>query len=261
MILYANGCSHTAAAEAVVSDCFAEDDGRHGIDRRPHPKNLKASWCTHVAKALNYTLICDAESGSSNARIIRTTTNWIDNNQSLWPQTLIMIQWTTWERQEWLHKDIWYQVNASGTDWLPNELRLRYKKYIDTIDWTECTQQAHLDAWNLHLYLKQKNIKHLFFSGHSTFSDIVISKKLNGNKKALETVYPTTRILPWGVNYMHPYEHDYSFHNWLVQNGGQYANPQSYHFDAKSHRLWANYVLQYLYCNQLVDCNSEVPTD
>jgi hypothetical protein len=39
MILYANGCSHTAAAEAVVPDAFAEDDGRAGIDRRPHPLN------------------------------------------------------------------------------------------------------------------------------------------------------------------------------------------------------------------------------
>ena len=26
MILYVNGCSHTAAAEAVVPDAFAEDD-------------------------------------------------------------------------------------------------------------------------------------------------------------------------------------------------------------------------------------------
>ena len=42
MILYANGCSHTAAAEAVVPNCFAVDDGRNGIDRRPHPANLAA---------------------------------------------------------------------------------------------------------------------------------------------------------------------------------------------------------------------------
>ena len=52
MILYANGCSHTAAAEAVIPAAFADDDGKHGIDRRPHPVNLAASWCSHVAREL-----------------------------------------------------------------------------------------------------------------------------------------------------------------------------------------------------------------
>jgi hypothetical protein len=73
-------CSHTAAAEAVVQDGFAEDDGRAGIDRRPHPLNLAASWCTHLARDLGRTLVCDAESASSNDRIIRTTREWIANN-------------------------------------------------------------------------------------------------------------------------------------------------------------------------------------
>ena len=80
MILYVNGDSHTAAAEAVVPDTFAVDDGKNGIDRRPHPANLAASWCTHLAHDLGMTLHCDAESASSNDRIIRTTRDWIANN-------------------------------------------------------------------------------------------------------------------------------------------------------------------------------------
>ena len=69
MILYANGCSHTAAAEAVVPECFAEDDGRHGIDRRPHPANLAESWCSHLARSLGWELICDAESEIGRAHV------------------------------------------------------------------------------------------------------------------------------------------------------------------------------------------------
>ena len=51
MILYANGCSHTAAAEAVVPDVFAVDNGKNGIDRRPHPTNLSqlVQSCSQVS--------------------------------------------------------------------------------------------------------------------------------------------------------------------------------------------------------------------
>jgi len=242
MILYVNGCSHTAAAEAVVHAAFADDDGRHGIDRRPHPENLRASWCTHVAQALGAELVCDAESGGSNPRIIRTTRDWIAANPDLWSQTMVIVQWTTWEREEWLHQGTWYQVNASGQDWVPEELQDRYRQFVINVNWKKSTQRCHDQAWELHQWLANKSIKHLFFSGHTEFTSV--QTKLN-----------------WGQSYMFPYDRDQSYHNWLIKNGGQYANPRSCHFDAKSHRLWANYVLQYLYRNQLVDCNGEVPTD
>ena len=66
--------------------------------------------------------------------------------------------------------------------------------------------------------------------------------------------------LDWGVEYMHPYVWEESYHNWLKNNGGTYANAASYHFDAKSHRLWAEHVLQYIYDNHLIESN-EIPAD
>lgn len=234
MILYANGCSHTAAAEAVVPDVFAVDDGKNGIDRRPHPTNLEASWCSHVARFLSAELICEAESGGSNPRILRTTREWVKNNPDKLADTLIILQWTTWEREEWLHNGLWYQVNASGLDWVPEELRQRYKEYIVGVDWNIKTQQAHQAAWELHQELLDKKIRHLFFSGHSTFSDI-------------------QNRFDWGRYYIDPYVQKSSYHNWLIDNGGAYANAQSYHFDAKSHRLWAEHVLQYIHTNQILN--------
>lgn len=244
MIVYANGCSHTAAAEAVNNECFAVDDGRNGIDRRPHPQNLAASWCTHVAQALNADLVCDAESGSSNARIIRTTKSWIAANTQKLANTLVIVQWTTWEREEWLHNGTWFQVNASGLDWVPSALQTRYKNFIANIDWDQCTAQAHQDAWDLHEHLNNAGVNHVFFSGHSTFSDI-----------------PNQNQHDWKSSYMHPYQRNQSYHNWLLENGGCYANPQSYHFDAASHRLWAQHVLQYINRNQILAPKHEILVD
>jgi len=242
MILYVNGCSHSAAAEAAVSYSWACDDGQlWECGDEPHPANLAVSYGKHVADALNATLVCEAMAGGSNDRVIRTTTQWIRTNRNRLADTFMILQWTTWEREEWFHQGTWYQVNASGIDTVPSELEKRYKDYIVNVDWNVKTIEAHEKIWKMHLDLKTLGVRHLFFSGHSTFSDI--QNRYN-----------------WGVNYMHPYIREESYHNWLKNNGGTYANAASYHFDAKSHRLWANHVLQYIIDNNLLGHN-EISTD
>jgi hypothetical protein len=231
MILYANGCSHTAAAEAVVPDAFAVDDGCAGIDRRPHPVNLAASWCTHLAHDLGMVLHCDAESASSNDRIIRTTKEWIANNSDKLGNTFMAIQWTTWEREEWLHNGTWYQVNASGADWVPATLQQRYRQFVIDVDWTIKTQECHEKIWTLHTELQSLNIPHLFYNGHSTFSDV--QNQYN-----------------WGDNYITPYNKQGSYNAILQQNG--HVPTKWYHFDAKGHCFWAKYVLQYIKQHNLV---------
>jgi hypothetical protein len=231
MILYANGCSHTAAAEAVVPDAFAVDDGRVGIDRRPHPLNLAASWCSHLAHDLGMTLHCDAESASSNDRIARTTREWISANTDQLHDVFMVIQWTTWEREEWLHCGTWYQVNASGADWVPEELQQRYKQFVIDVNWAEKTQQAHDQIWALHTELQDRSIPHLFYNGYSTFDRI--QKHYN-----------------WGTNYLQPYYQSGSYYAVLQQNG--HVPTIGYHFDAKGHCFWAKYLLQYIKHNNLV---------
>ena len=240
MILYVNGCSHTAAAEAVVPDAFAKDDGQCGIDRRPHPANLAASWCTHLARDLNMDLVCAAESSSSNDRIARTTREWIANNLDKLQNVFMVIQWTTWEREEWLHNGTWYQVNASGIDWVPRELRHRYRKFVVDIDWKKKTQQAHDQIWAVHTELQHLKIPHLFYSGYSTFDRWV----------------PIHR--DWGTSYLEPYSEYHSYHAILQQNG--HVPTKGYHFDAKGHCFWAQYLLQYIKQNNLVNTNA-LPTD
>jgi len=235
MILYANGCSHTAAAEAVVPDCFAVDDGKLGIDRSPHPLNLAASWCTQLSKDLGMTLWCDAESASSNDRIIRTTRQWIANNPDQINNVFMVIQWTTWEREEWLHRGTWYQVNASGVDWVPAELQQQYRQFVIDVDWEIKTQECHEKIWELHCELQNLNIPHLFYSGHSTFSDIQNHRD-------------------WGISYLDPYTQSSSYNAILQQNG--HVPTKWYHFDAKGHCFWSKYLLQYINKHNLVTYNA-----
>lgn len=242
MILYVNGCSHTAAAEAVVPAVFAIDDGRYGIDRRPHPLNLEASWGRHLSRMLNAEFYCDAETAASNDRILRTTTDYIKNNYERLYDTVMVIQWTTWEREEWLYQGTYYQVNASGIDMVPPELEARYRKYIVDVDWTKKTDEWHNKIWHLHCQLQALQVRHVFYSGNSTFSDI-----------------PNQR--DWQNHYIQPYSREHSWHAILKNNGFEHVNPKSYHFGADGHRFWSEYVLHYLKQHKLLDRSNEISTD
>ena len=152
MILYVNGDSHTAAAEAVNPHAFAEDDPElNYLGRLPHPENLAVSWGKKLADTLKAGFKCDAESAASNARIMRTTREWIQEYPMNVADCLMIIQWSTWERQEWLIDGTYYQINASGIDEVPDSYRDQYKKFVSEVDWTACTQQAHDDIWNFNL--------------------------------------------------------------------------------------------------------------
>jgi hypothetical protein len=98
MILYVNGDSHTAAAEAVNPHAFAMDDrSLFYMGRAPHPDNIAVSWGKLLSQALRAGFHCGAESASSNTRILRTTREWL-NTQTFNQDILIIVQWTTWER-------------------------------------------------------------------------------------------------------------------------------------------------------------------
>lgn len=238
MILYVNGDSHTAAAEAVNPHCFAEDDGElYHLGRRPHPANLAVSWGQQLAKLINAEFYCDAESAASNARIMRTTRDWIRKNYTRLDRTLMVIQWSTWEREEWPYEGQYWQVNASGIDHVPRALQDRYKQFVASINWERCTEQAHRDIWQFHQELAAKNIRHVFFNGNNHFASV--SWQPN-----------------WSKSYMDPYNSQMTYSNLLKTSGFSTINPQSWHFGPNAHSFWADHVLQYIKQNNLVPADA-----
>jgi hypothetical protein len=236
MILYVNGDSHTAAAEAVNSHAFAEDDSELGYLRRlPHPDNLAVSWGKTLADTLKAGFKCDAESAASNDRIMRTTREWLSQQPRSPKELLMIIQWSTWERQEWLHQGTWYQVNASGTDSVPEELQERYRQYIADVDWRACTRRWHEEIWRLHQDLDDAGVRHVFFNGNNHFGSV-----------------PGSDRLDWGTSYIAPYDAKSTFNQWLLDHGHDTVAPNSYHFGRAAHTAWSRFVLQYCIKNQLV---------
>lgn len=242
MILYVNGDSHTAGAEAVNSHVFAEDDpDLYHLGRKPHPDNLAVSWGQQLADKLKWEFWCDAESASSSDRIIRTTNQWLENHVSRLDHVIMIIQWSTWEREEWQHDGIWWQVNASGIDDVPKVLQERYRKFVIDVDWRACTNRAHQRIWQWHQQLKSQGIRHIFFNGNSHFAGL-------------------TERLDWQDHYLSPYGPDHTFDRTLKINGFKSVRPNSWHFGPDAHCFWADYMLQYMLDHDLISTH-EISTD
>ena len=233
MILYVNGDSHTAAAEAVNPYSWAMDDSElFYMGHAPHPENLSVSWGKLLSQALRASFHCGAEAGVSNNRILRTTRDWLANtpqNQDL----LVIIQWSTWEREEWLIDDEYYQVNASGIDEVPASHQQAYKEFIANLDWAKKTEQAHTDIWQFHQELKDQNIKHIFFNGNNNFS--IVRKHLD-----------------WGNNYIFPYNPSKTFDAIIRSTGIQTVAPNSWHFGKDGHSFFYRFMLQYIIDNKFI---------
>jgi len=234
VILYVNGDSHAAAAEAVNPHAFAEDDSDYiSLGRQPHPDNIEVSWAKQLSITVNAQLHLAAESASSNARIIRTTRAWLANRANAVHDILVVIQWSTWEREEWKYDGVTYQVNGSGIDHVPPEAVDRYKNFVINLDWKKKTQQAHDEIWRFHQELKKQRIRHIFVNGNNDFSKIAKQEK-------------------WGTDYIGPYDPAQTYDAILRAQGIETVAPNSYHFGKDGHSFFHRFMLQYIIANKYI---------
>ena len=233
MILYVNGDSHTAAAEAVNPHAFAEDDADLAyLGRTPHPANLAVSWGRRLSETLKAGFHCAAESASSNARILRTTRDWL-RQQVTYNDLLLIIQWSTWEREEWLHEGVYYQVGASGIDHVPQALQKKYRNFVTGTDWKLKTHQAHKEIWDFHQELADQGVCHIFFNGNNDFDCI-------------------TDRQDWGFNYIGPYDPKMTYDAIIRSHGIDTVMPGSWHFGPEGHSAFHRFILKYIVNNKFV---------
>lgn len=207
MVLYVNGDSHSAGTDAG---------------------GITNSYGQYLANILNMNLVCDAMPGGSNTRIIRTTREYLKNNK---PE-LVVIGWTTWEREEWYSADQnYYQVSASGFDKLPEYFHKRYKEWViqaSSPNFIELSEyRCHNEIYQLHCDLKLLNISHLFFNTYLYFQYTVDRNLLK---------------FDWGNNYVDPYQKSSTFYYWLTSQN--YKPNKKLHFGKDAQKAWADKLFQ-----------------
>jgi len=227
-MLYINGDGHSAGAGIVNGFRNAQEDPRYlSYGRRAHPDAVPSIYGYKVAKVLNQGLMLEAESGSSNTRILRTSRSRIAetvNKRDLF----VIIGWSTWDRDEWKVGKDYLQISASGTDNVPEDRQEEYQKWLSNIDeewYAKRAQYWHEEIWNFHLELKEQDIKHLFF--HSTDS--------------WGYAYENEDTLPeWEDSFIGAYGTD-SFTNWLANSGFE---DQDGYYSAEAHAAWYGFIFK-----------------
>lgn len=216
MIVYVNGDSHAAGAEAVNGYASADDDPQYKFLRRlPHPDNIRVSFGQLIADNLKYEFYCDAESGASNSRILRTTREYLKSNTP----NLVIIGWSTWERTEWVVEGEYLQITAGSK--ISDELSSQYQTWLANLPTNqELCDQAQEDIWQLHTELVQQNIPHLFFN---CFSCLEVSNQKD-----------------WQGSYIGPYNQKDTYWDWCLAQG--FTPTKYYHFRFDAHLAWSNHL-------------------
>jgi len=212
MVLYANGDSHTLGAMK---------------DRPGDPSFIKL-----VAKHFNLGLENQSEGASSATRIIRTTQDYLSHNQ---PQ-LVIIGWGTWEREEWVHNNEYYNVMVGWYKHLPEQLKTRYDTWAPQQDYDTLVKKSivvHEQIYRLHKLLDACNIPHLFFNCMYDFQGVTKDMQYD-----------------WKKNHIGPYEGNKSYF-WYLKNK-QYEHDKWFHFPQEAHAEWANLLIDHIEKNDLI---------
>lgn len=213
MIFYVNGDSNSNGSEC---------------------KDLDTSWPNLLAKRLGFALVNEAKSGTSNPGIMRVASQALAHSNQ---KTFVIIGWTSWEREEWLHRGQYYDVNAGGHNTLPNELHEEYKQWV-TLQGPN--QQAiksrsmHEQIHRLHRSLLDRRIPHLFFNALMPFQH-----------NLLDPVHKD-----WGKNYLGPYDNELSYY-WYLKNHGWHPTDNNHYAD-DAQWVWAEVLYNYIQENKLV---------
>ena len=245
MILYVNGDSHSAGAElACMRNGKLLEFDENTRQYQPVQSNtwsqnsqvecVNRSYSQQLANMLAADLICEAESGGSNARILRLTREYLKNNRP----DLVVIGWSPFEREEWWYNSVAYQVHGGGVGSVPVELANQYKKWVIDNSTPSAinarTVASHQEIFDFHQELLDLSIPHLFFN---TFNSFEFIPDMGGT------------YFDWGDYFVEPYLESYTYCLWLKNQGYRPVSETSMHFGPAAHRAWADFLYQ-RYCKK-----------
>lgn len=210
MKIYVNGDSHSAGFDAGGPN---------------------HSYGFHLSRFLKTDFVCDAKPGCANETILRTTKQYLNTNRP----DIVIIGWTTWEREEWIHENEHIYVTSSGLDRIPKDLQSKYMQWVIDSGTRDNQKQKELfwhdRIWQFHNELKLHQIPHLFFNCYNYFHHV---KHWNIPK------------YDWDEHFINPYDENFTYYFWLQRKGLKPSNPKYYHYGADAHLIWAEFLLPYV---------------
>ncbi len=174
MILYVNGDSHCVGHGINVEFGMTQEDPCFEyIKQAPHPKNFQDSFGYQIAQQLNLSLVCQASSGSSLERCLRTTQNFIFQTNN---KVFVLLGIPALNREEWYYQNKWWQITKGDANRYPIELHTRFKNWLISVDSDEYkklrTQIISTKITTFTKWLSKHNIPHILFSTVEDIPDL-----------------------------------------------------------------------------------------
>ena len=237
MILFANGCSHTAGAEIEFTEqgeCYDK------------------AWPAHLAKFLDFEDVVNlAISGASSARIVRTTFEYFMKEMStpsFNPKDYFcVIAWPGLYRTEIKNGgyDNGWQPLVVGNDKF-------YKSNLDIMSY------AYYRSWTVHAEPIPQTILYLH--------NILLLQYFLRIHRLKYLFWSASNSAPTNADYVHLYKHqvyskrypflynsDYSYCKMLDSNDQVYSEFSKHgHYDETAHKWFANYLHKYLTIHKLL---------
>ncbi len=170
--LYANGCSY------VYGDGCQDNPGLSDVVCE---RWSEYAWPKFLAERLNAACVNDAIGGGSNARIVRTTIDYVARcTEEERKDLLVIIGWTTIDRDEKYltgfesYPDGWYRFNAAqqyvdyvippSSDRRVLEIEKYHKEHVRFYEPRGAAELFLHQVLSLRGFLESVGVKHLFFS-------------------------------------------------------------------------------------------------
>ena len=181
------------------------------------------------SKNMDQPFKCWSKNGASNFWIrshidyFLAGTDWTDD-------TFLFVGWTSYEREEWP----WLYSNISvcgGPDFgIPSPLKAKYEQWKKSL--TQQYQQECINAWHdqiyqVHLELRRRGIRHLFWSTYDNFKSIY-------------------NQLDWHDNFFMPYDQNGCMSKFFEANNVNSINNDPFHYGDHAQKIWAETLNNYV---------------
>ena len=202
-------------------------------------ENKDLSMAGFITKLYNATATNLSASGASNDRIYDSTWQYLQTNSA---PDLVVVGWTSYDREQWYFNNEFQEINRLDVGQrIPEEFRQRYQFWKNHVehdpDWRRIMGYYwHNKIYNLHMWLYERKIPHLFFH---TFDSFVIPDQ--------------KEHLNWHHNFFNPYNQNYCYISWCNEHGYKQITPGWYHYNEDAHAKWANIMIEYMRTHSIYD--------